>query len=720
MLSMRNVGAQEPPASAPASAPAAPAVPLEANKLATTADDVLHYSLVNNNDLAKANAEAILAAGNNPDDVLKAFEASSIGRNFRDILVADLRRPELKDTIAKLIDVIDEGAHRLARDPVRIRADIDRLASGPRPYQNAKDRLTAAGQFAVPIYLEYLQNNAKKDLHPKIISVMTEIGRPLLTPLIEELRVADPTLRVELINVVGQIGYPQALPALRAMQLDEKTTPEMKAAIETAIARIDATGQAAKMSPADLYLSGGENFYNKRPSYLPLLADEKTNPVWYFDAKINNVVPVQVPTEIWNSVMALRMAENALKIDANNAGAISLWLASNLRREIALPSGATDPSKPASAQNADFYARAAGPTYVNPVLGRALDNNDSALALRAIAALEATGGVSGLVATNESPLVRALSNPDRSVRFHAAFALAKANPLSQFPSFYRVVPILTEAVTTTSTPSVLLVVTNDDLRNSLTDALRATYTVYAGPTLSAALNQGRRAPSFDMIIVPNGMENQVAEMARTDYHLSAVPVLVTTPTTDLNNARNKLRSTSGYVAIDERSDAETITAALKTARAQIGAVPISPDDANEFALTALKILDALAGDHRSIYSVNEGSSAIIDALKDKRPEVVTAAAGVLGKLNNPDAQRALAAAALAPDVPSEMRITFYTQLGESAKHTSNVLDAQAINGIIKVVASDPDAKVRFAAAGALGALNVPSNQASTLILQQSR
>ena len=70
---------------------------------------------------------------------------------------------------------------RSLRDPVRIRSDIDRLSNGPRPYQNAKDRLTAAGQYAVPIYLEYLQNNAKKDLHPFIIRVMGEIGRPLLS-----------------------------------------------------------------------------------------------------------------------------------------------------------------------------------------------------------------------------------------------------------------------------------------------------------------------------------------------------------------------------------------------------------------------------------------------------------------------------------------------------------------------------------------------------------
>ena len=57
-------------------------------------------------------------------------------------------------------------------------------------------------------------------------------------------------------------------------------------------------------------------------------------------------------------------------------------------------------------------------------------------------------------------------------------------------------------------------------------------------------------------------------------------------------------------------------------------------------------------------------------------------------------------------------------LAESAKHTGNALDSAQIASIIKVVGGDADANVRTSAARALGALNVPSNQASALILQQ--
>jgi hypothetical protein len=622
-----------------------------------------------------------------------------------------------------VLAAVDEGFRQVARDPVRIRSDVDRLSAGPRAYENAKDRLTAAGQFAVPIYLEYLQNNAKKDLQPFIIRLMGEIGRPLLNPLVTELRVADPTLRIALITVIGQIGYPQALPALRALEMDPTTSPQMKEAVVTAMGLIDRTGQAAKMSPAELYLAGGENYYDKKASYLPQYPEEKTNPVWYFDKNLNNVMPVQVPTEIWNYVMAMRMAESAIGVDGSDAGAISLWLAANLKREIALPKGMTDGSRAAGSQDAAFYAMAAGPGYMNPVLARALDDHDSALALRAITALEATGGVSGLVANADSPLVRALSHSDRAVRFKAAFALARANPVTQFPSYFRVVPVLCEAVNASASPAVLLVEKNEGMRNSVTEELRgsaAHYTVYGGDSISGALAQAQRVPAIDVVMMPAdaGVE-RIAEIGRTDYRLAGGPILVMGATEDLATLRLRYAPNRGCVVIDEHSDEAAIGAALAKARADIGAVPLTAEEANTMSLTALHLLGTLAEDHRSIYAVGEATETLIGALKDKRPAVVAASASVIGKLNSPEGQRALATLALR-DGEAGARAALFDDLAESAKRTGNALDGSQVSALIKIVTSDTEGKVRTSAAQALGALNVPSNQASVLILQQTR
>ena len=90
---------------------------------------------------------------------------------------------------------------------------------------------------------------------------------------------------------------------------------------------------------------------------------------------------------------------------------------------------------------------------MNPVLSMALNDKDNALALRAIDALEKTGGISGLVASADAPLLQALTHPDRAVRFHAAFALARANPATAFPSYFHVVQLLADAVNSNASPS---------------------------------------------------------------------------------------------------------------------------------------------------------------------------------------------------------------------------------------------------------------------------
>jgi hypothetical protein len=715
-------------AAAPAATtPAAPATPAVSGELKTLAADFLHYSMVNNVELVKANGQAILNANPDPKDLLAAFEGSAKDRGQdpleygRNVLNRNMRRDEIKDISKQLLEKLEEGYRVVSRDPTRIRQDIERLDDGARAYQNALEHLRAAGQFAAPIYLEYLQDTAKANLQPYIQKVIVEVGRPMVLPLVEQLQTSDAALRVKVITLLGQIGYRQSVPALRALQLDDKMDAETKRAAGAALGLIDKGGTAANASPTALHLEAAESYYERKSSYQPQLADEKMNPVWVFDAGLKNVSPMMVPTPIWNSVMAQRSARAAVQADSNNAKAISLWLAANLRKELQLPQGATDPTRNPATPDASFYALAAGPIYVNPVLARALDSKDTALALKAIDVLEQTQGKEGLVSGANSPLVRALSAADRSVRFRAAFALARANPENTFPSHFRVVPILAEAISSTGTPTALVVSPDDDKRNKMAEALRSGsthYTVYAAATLSAALEQARRAPAFDVVVIANGAEvSRVAEVGGSDYRLSGVPVLVTAPEAALPGVKAQLGTTKGYVPVSEAADEAAINAALAAARADTGNVALDGDKASQFATTSLKLLSGLAADHKSIYNLNDAVPTLVEALKDKRPEIVSGSAGVLGQLKSNDAQKALGAAAVAPETDSGVRAAVYLALAESAKRNGNQLDSGTINSIIKALSAEQDAATRNAIATALGALNVPANPASRLILE---
>ncbi|HUO10571.1 MAG TPA: hypothetical protein VM008_19875 [Phycisphaerae bacterium] len=699
-----------PAAAAPAAEPAS--APAPTGSLKQLADDFMHYSIVNNDELAKANGQALLNANASPQDFLAAFEDAANGRNPREIMLRDQAREGLKDVAAQLLDRLEEGHRSVSRDPARIRADIERLGNGPRAYDNARDHLQAAGQFAAPLYIEYLQDNSKKELHPYLVRMMGEVGRPLLLPLVEGLKTPVVDLRITLVKIIGEIGYPQALPALRELQADASTTGELKSAVDLAIASIDKTGGAAA-SPASLYFKAAENYYDRKPSYQPLLPNEKTNPVWVWDKGLNNVSPLAVPTVIWTDVMSLRSTESALRLDQNNPQAISLWLAAQLRRELTLPAGVTDPTHDASKPPADFYARAFGPVYVNPVLNRALDAHDTPLALRAIDALQATGGINGLVSDSSgAPLVRALNSADRDIRFNAAFALARANPNVEFPSYFRVVPVLAEALNANQPGVIVVVSTDEDARNKLADGLRSAnppYTVFSANTVSGALEQAKEAPAPVAIIVANGTEVDAAESA-----VHASPKLGQTQVVILASPDQQAphKAENGHPAVvDSHAGADAVLGSLTNTT--------SAGDAAKYAATSLDLLGVLTADHKSIYDINDAVPALMGTLKDKDSNVATKGAQVLGQLNNADAQKALANAALASETQAALKATFLTSLAESAKHTGNTLDASQVNSLIKIVQTESDPAIHLAAATALGALNVPSNQAANLIMDQS-
>ncbi len=365
-----------PAATAPAATTPAATAPNAPSGLEALADDFMHYSIVGNEQLTKSSGEALLSSGATPVDLLNAFEAAADGRDFRTILLRNQRQANLKDVSAKLAEKVEEGYRTSSRDPKRIIADIERLDKGPRAYLNAREHLTAAGEFAGPYYIEYLRNADKKLLQPYVIRVMIEIGRPLLPPLVQQLQTPEAGQKITIIQIIGQIGYPQALPYLDAVAADKKTTEDVRKAAAEAIARIDPKGLRATGSAADAFLGLAEALYHKQPAVGPLHPTEATNPVWYYDHGLDNVAGVPVPTAIWNDVQALRAAETCLKLDPTEGKAISLWLAADIRREIDLPAGVKDPTQLEGAKDAAFYARAAGPIYLNPVLSMAMADRD--------------------------------------------------------------------------------------------------------------------------------------------------------------------------------------------------------------------------------------------------------------------------------------------------------------------------------------------------------
>jgi hypothetical protein len=144
---------------------------------------------------------------------------------------------------------------------------------------------------------------------------------------------------------------------------------------------------------------------------------------------------------------------------------------------------------------------------------------------------------------------------------------------------------------------------------------------------------------------------------------------------------------------------------------------IADSYANRAAATLLKV----AISRNPAIDLSLAQSALIDASKDSRPGILMMAIQTLAYLNSPDAQRAIASVALNSGAELSIRIAAFQFLADSAKMNGNLLADTHLNAMYTLIKSnETQAELRAAAAGAYGALNLPSQQVRTLILDQTK
>ncbi len=143
--------------------------------------------------------------------------------------------------------------------------------------------------------------------------------------------------------------------------------------------------------------------------------------------------------------------------------------------------------------------------------------------------------------------------------------------------------------------------------------------------------------------------------------------------------------------------------------------------ADSYAVRAAGAMLKLAQTRNRVVDLSAAQSALISATKDDRLGIQILAGQVLAYLAGSDAQRSIAAMALAETNAMAVRIEAFKSLAVSAKINANLLDNKMVDAIYALVSSletDPD--LRSTAASAYGALNLPSRKVKDLILDQTK
>jgi hypothetical protein len=722
-----------PPASAPAAEPTtAPAAPeVGANQsLADQVDDFWHYGEIGRYDLQAALGGKIVAAGQqNPQDVLKAFEAAA-GRHHQpggaptDMDLALLRwqaaDPQMKTVAAQVIDVLNRGRFERRQDPQFIADNIKRLDQGERAYALAMGQLRASGELAVPQLVSILTSQLPADVqyHDVARRALRDLGRSALSPLwaATDMDPKNPSLTT-IAAILGDIGYPASAPYLVALVHDPNSSAEVKDAASLALRKLNVSPDS---NPGDLFYDLANRFYYGTASVQPDPRSPKAF-IWYWTDR--TLTSKAVPPAIFNDLMTMRETEHALRLQPSRPDqSVALWLAGNIRRGIDLPQGETDPTRTPDEPSAHYYNVAQGAQYLNLVLDRSLKDNtpqSSAVALAAIKSLQDIVGQSNMFTGGRGqPLVDAMRYSDRQVRYEAAFAIAAALPQQRFQGQDRVVPLLAEAVSQSGTPGILVVGPQNE-RARLAAELKG-YTTAGGQDPSSAIADSATIPAVDVILMSEDLGSpqidRVIELASQNPRLERAAKLVIVHT--LGSPWVRMSLTDPTLSYTEATAGQPLLDSIEQARKKAGGLPVSPQTATDTALRAANLLARLAISRGQVLDLSAGESQMLAALGDKRPEIVKAVGEAVALINSPRSQGALADRAGDAKNLAEIRIALYKSLATSAKFFGNHLDPNEVNDLQQAVMGEKDLNVRSAAAEARGALNLPAQDVKPLILQR--
>ncbi|HBS29177.1 MAG TPA: hypothetical protein DEB06_06925 [Phycisphaerales bacterium] len=686
-------------------------------------EDFIFYVNIANPELAKANAQALLDRGVDPKRFLALVEDSAtLEDRFDRAYRRALMFTDLEDISARLYRLYEDGRLARARDPNEIARNIALLTGNPRGQILARERLAAAGEYAVPQLLDVLVQRRNPLLEAEVGRQLVRMGRQSVAPLAVALNGLDETTQEVVARILGELRYPASAPFLTELA---RTTGNsvVRESAQRALALIGggtaAGGEGA--SVAGLFRDLAEDYYAE-PAALTMFPGEEHQLLWDFDPT-TGLQPSAVRTEVFHEAVAMRLSEHALTIDPTDQPTISLWIASNFSRELDQPEGYDNPAYPAGARReAMYYAVAAGAPATQRVLARALRDRDTKLARLAIEALSRSAGGAGLVGSEERALVRALSYPERRVRYEAAIALGRARPRESFDGAETVVPILASVIRDAATRSALVLASDIERQQVIRAALEGIgYTVLPpGFTLSDTLGSIAEVAGVDLMVTDLTTDTTIEaiDQARRTARLQATPILA-------------LMSAAGYAQHAARFEGDALTslarqgvsddqmiAGVEQLVARASGAPIDAEEARGYAMRSLEVLREIAvgsgSGGRGVFDVADASVPLMGALTEAKDEVVRARiAEVLSFIGQQRVQVALMDSVMTADGPE--RLARMAQMTDSAKRFGNLLEERQVRWLIER-ADSPDEDEATASAALMGALNLPNDRIVPLIL----
>ena len=682
-------------------------------------EDFVFYVNVARFDLAVANARAILGSEITPLEFATLVEREiGLADRFEQAYLRALRFDQVEGVAADLWGLYEEWLRERARDPRRVRENIELLTGNARQRRLGMERLIAASQYAVPELLEVLERGGDPALESEVRLVLEAMGSDAVVPIATAMPNLDSRLQSTLSYVLGRIGSPVARPYLYDLASstgDDEVRSAARAGIELIDGRFDSQVEAS-----GLYRSLGEQVLTESASYTAF-PGESHQLLWSFGPR-QGLIMTPIRTEVFHEARAMELAERALALDASDVRSVSLWVKSNFKRENEEPGGYENPAYPSERPDAEYYAVTAGAGPLQIILAQAIESSRTYIARRSIGALSRTAGARTLLERAEGvqPLVRALSYPDRRTRYDAALAIAGAQPRDDFADSGRVVPLLSGILSDAGTRYAVVLSEDEDrqqlFRRSLEDA---GYTVLApARSLSGVREQLAQVAGVEVIVSDLDGEAgaDTIERVRLSPLLRATPLVAVVSRADLSRLRPSLSNDRLTMLLRNGVTATEVGEAVNDVVRLNAGEPLDESEAMGYSIRALNALYTLAVSRNEVLDVSASSVSLMRSLDAAEGEIQFRVAEVLSYIDRGPVQVSLMDAAM--DATGNQRVRLLGLVTESAKRFGNGLEDRQVRRAIEMTRSS-DRGEATAAAALVGALGLSSDRIVPLILERS-
>jgi HEAT repeat protein len=617
--------------------------------------------------------------------------------------------PQTRALEQAITRMLASAMQRTATRPDRINRFIAALTKTNAEQDYAVARLREAGPYAIPFLVQALeQPGLSTEERARVVRNMGRLDRSVVPPLIAALDSPDTVVAADTAAVLGTIGDPRAVPHLTYLAVRGKT-PSPTGSDESS----DPVREQARHAIERLT---GRPFAVQPRAPIRVLTDEAlryhhhavpfpTPPLilWTWDAGQAVPVPNRVTQSDAEAYFGLRLAREALQLDASDQAAQVAFLSLALEKAVERVGFTAFPAADQSGVLAT--ALAAGPDVLAAVVRGALADAKYDLAAAAVTALGQLTDRSALATGRRpNPLVEALTAPSRRVQLAAARALIALEPRHPFAGSSQVVPILSRLVTGGTAPRAVVIDGNMARGGQLVGFLKE---LGYDPILALTGDDGFRRASesgdVELILLDNHLIQgdwrltDTLTNLRADARTAGIPIYIVGPL-DLDVKLDYMRSSFPGVKFLMRPD----TAALL--EQQLGGRPagLSESERVAYAREATELLARIAERPGSPF---EPELSIAEpALRIALNSASDPAAMALSEVAMPDAQRGLADLVLDPSKPAPLRQSTAAVLVRSIQRFGPLLTGDQEVRLLAAYDQESDPALRTSLAAVLGAL----------------